>query len=247
MRRAKNAVEGKRWPVVEEVLLLRLFHRWARDPHPPGVGIQKGEIHMKIIGLTGGIACGKSTIAGILRDLGASIIDADAINNELTNPGGEALPRIRDAFGDYVFYPDGTLNRPVLSAIVFGNEDELQKLNTATHPLITRRMLSEIETCRKMGALVVVLDVPLLFEAGLSDMANVTVCASAPEDKQVERLKTRSGLSREQALRRIHSQWPLSEKERRSDIVIHTDKPIDELRHEVQKLYLEWSKPEDVL
>lgn len=201
---------------------------------------------MKIIGLTGGIACGKSTIAGLLKSMGAFIVDADDINAQITGPGGDALPLIREAFGDFVFYPDGTLNRPVLSAIVFQNEEALQRLNAATHPMITRRMLEEIETCRKMGTLVVVLDVPLLFEAGLSSLADVTVCASAPEERQIERLKTRSGLDREQALRRIHSQWPLSEKERRSDLVIHTDRPIDELRRDVHELYLEWSKPDFV-
>ncbi len=199
---------------------------------------------MKIIGLTGGIACGKSTIASLLRAMGALIVDADAINDQLTGPGGDALPLIRDAFGDYVFYPDGTLNRPVLSSIVFQNEEALEKLNAATHPLIQKQMLEEIETCRKMGTLVVVLDVPLLFEAGLSSLADITVCASAPEEMQIQRLKTRSGLDREQALRRIHSQWPLGEKERRSDIVIHTDKPMEELRRELHALYLEWSKPE---
>ena len=149
---------------------------------------------MKIIGLTGGIACGKSTIASLLKSMGASIVDADAINAQLTAPGGEALPLIHEAFGDFVFYPDGTLNRPVLSSIVFGNEDALQRLNAATHPLIQKHMLEQIETCRKMGALVVVLDVPLLFEAGLSSLADVTVCASAPEEKQIERLKTRLSL-----------------------------------------------------
>lgn len=201
---------------------------------------------MKIIGLTGGIACGKSTIANLLKGMGASIVDADAINGQLTAPGGEALPLIRQAFGEFVFYPDGTLNRPVLSSIVFQNEDALKRLNAATHPLIQKRMLEEIETCRKMGVLVVVLDVPLLFEAGLSNLVDVTVCASAPEEKQIERLKTCSGLDREQALRRIHSQWPLSEKERRSDIIIYTDKPMEELYREVHALYMEWSKPESV-
>ena len=201
---------------------------------------------MKIIGLTGGIACGKSTIADLLRSLGATIVDADAINLDLTNPGGEALPRIRDAFGEFVFYPDGTLNRSTLGALVFQNEEALQKLNEATHPLIVRRMVEEIETCRKMGVLLVVLDVPLLFEAGLAHMADITVCASAPEEKQIERLRLRSGLNRQQALNRIHSQWPLSEKERRSDIVIHTDKPIEDLRREVHDLYLEWVKPDFV-
>ena len=149
---------------------------------------------MKIIGLTGGIACGKSTIASLLKSMGASIVDADAINAQLTAPGGDALPLIEEAFGDFVFYPDGTLNRPVLSSIVFGNEDALQRLNAATHPLIQKHMLEQIETCRKMGALVVVLDVPLLFETGLSSLADVTVCASAPEEKQIERTCRRRSL-----------------------------------------------------
>lgn len=201
---------------------------------------------MKIIGLTGGIACGKSTIADILRGLGAGIVDADAINNQLTNPGGEALPRIREAFGEFVFYPDGTLNRPVLSGIVFGNDEALQKLNDATHPLITRKMQEQVEECRKMGMLVVVLDVPLLYEAGLQDMADVTVCASAPQELQIERMKQRSGLNREQAMSRIRSQWPLSEKERRADVVIHTDVSLAELRERVHQLYLEWSKQESL-
>ena len=199
---------------------------------------------MKIIGLTGGIACGKSTLAAMFQDLGAAVIDADEISRNLTAPGGEALPSLRETFGDFVFYPDGTLNRSTLSAIVFDNAEALQRLNATLHPLIERRLRQELETCRNMGALVVVLDVPLLFETGLSSLADVTVCASAPEEKQIERLKTRSGLDREQALRRIHSQWPLSEKERRSDIIIHTDKPMEELRREVHALYLEWSKPE---
>ena len=135
---------------------------------------------MKIIGLTGGIACGKSTIASLLKSMGASIVDADAINAQLTAPGGEALPLIHEAFGDFVFYPDGTLNRPVLSSIVFGNEDALQRLNAATHPLIQKHMLEQIETCRKMGALVVVLDVPLLFETGLSSLKKSRSSASRP-------------------------------------------------------------------
>jgi len=111
---------------------------------------------MKIIGLTGGIACGKTTVANMLRELGASIIDADAISHELTAPGGEALPGIREAFGRLVFFPDGTLNREVLAALVFSNEAERETLNKVTHPLILKRLREDIETCRKMGALIVV-------------------------------------------------------------------------------------------
>ena len=199
---------------------------------------------MKIIGLTGGIACGKSTISEMLKELGARIIDADQISHELTAPGGEGLPVIRKAFGDFVFYPDGTLNRCTLSEIVFRNVDERQKLNAALHPLITARIDQEIDICRKMGALLVVLDVPLLFEAGLEDMADVTVCASAPQAVQLERLRTRNGLSPEQSMHRIQSQLPLAEKESRSDLVIRTDKPEHELQAEIQELYHTWVSTE---
>lgn len=200
---------------------------------------------MKVIGLTGGIACGKSTVANILRDLGAAVIDADQISHELTAPGGESLPAIREAFGEFVFYPDGSLNRSVLASIVFEKEEEREKLNLATHPKIHERVLEEIEICRKMGALVVVLDVPLLFEVGLEELADITVCASAPLDTQLDRMKSRSGLEGQQAFNRINSQWPLEKKEKLSDIVIRTDKPFAELQHEMQQLYNTWCTQEE--
>ena len=195
---------------------------------------------MKIIGLTGGIACGKTTVADMLKELGASIIDADAISHELTAPGGEALPGIREAFGRLVFFPDGTLNREVLGALVFSNEAERENLNKVTHPLILNRLKEDIETCRKMGALIVVLDVPLLFEVGAEKLVDITVCTTSPEEVQIERMRTRSGLGREQAIKRIQSQMPLSEKEARADVVLDTNKPIDELQQEVLKLYNAW-------
>lgn len=195
---------------------------------------------MKIIGLTGGIACGKTTVATMLKELGASIIDADAISHELTAPGGEALPAIREAFGRLVFFPDGTLNREVLGALVFSNEAERETLNRVTHPLILNRLKEDIETCRKMGAVIVVLDVPLLFEVGAEKLADLTVCTTSPEEVQIERMRTRSGLGREQAIKRIESQMPLSEKEARADVVLDTNKPLDELQQEVLKLYNAW-------
>lgn len=195
---------------------------------------------MKIIGLTGGIACGKTTVANLLRELGASIIDADAISHELTAPGGEALPAIREAFGRLVFFPDGTLNREVLGALVFSNEAERETLNKVTHPLILNRLKEDIETCRKMGAVIVVLDVPLLFEVGAQALADITVCTTSPEEVQIERMRTRSGLGREQAIKRIESQMPLSEKEALADVVLDTNKPLDELQQEVLKLYNAW-------
>ena len=195
---------------------------------------------MKIIGLTGGIACGKSTLAAMFQDLGAAVIDADEISRNLTAPGGEALPSLRETFGDFVFYPDGTLNRSTLSAIVFDNAEALQRLNATLHPLIERRLRQELETCHKMGALVVVLDVPLLFETGLDSLAEAVVCAVSPEETQIRRLRERSGLDREQAQSRMRSQLPLEEKVARSQYVIDTDRPLDQLRADVQKLYEAW-------
>lgn len=197
---------------------------------------------MKIVGLTGGIACGKSMMADMFKEYGASIIDADKISRQLTLPGGEALGAIRETFGDFVFTPDGMLNREVLAEIVFQNEEDRQKLNDVMHPMIMERVKEKIEVCRKMGALVVVLDVPLLFEVGVDKLADVTICASSPQEVQIRRLRTRSGLNEEQSMHRIRSQMPLAEKEKLADLVINTDCSEEELRREVQKLYQEWIK-----
>ena len=195
---------------------------------------------MKIIALTGGIACGKSTLAEMLRKLGAPVVDADEVSRSLTAPGGKALPAIRKAFGSEVFQNDQTLNRAALAARVFQDPEQLRKLNAVTHPLIIERMQSEIERCRKSGAPVVVLDVPLLFETGLDRLADETVCVSAPLPVQLKRLMTRNGLTEEQAMRRIQSQMPLCEKEKLADRTISTDCPLEELRARMGRLYRQW-------
>lgn len=195
---------------------------------------------MTTISLTGGIACGKSTVASMLHALGASIIDADQISRSLTAPGGAALSPIREAFGDGVFQADGTLNRAALSAVVFGNAEKLETLNRITHPLILQEMERQKEACRKQGAEAVVLDVPLLFEANMQHLGDFTVCVTAPEEVQIRRMADRNGFTREEALSRIRSQMPVSEKAARSDIVIDTHKPLSELEEEVRRLYEGW-------
>ena len=195
---------------------------------------------MKIIALTGGIACGKSTLAEMLRELGAPVVDADEVSRSLTAPGGKALPALREAFGGEVFQDGQTLNRAALAARVFQDPEQLRKLNAVTHPLIIERMQSEIERCRESGAPVVVLDVPLLFETGLDRLADETVCVSAPLPVQLKRLMTRNGLTEEQAMRRIQSQMPLCEKEKLADRTISTDCPLEELRARMSRLYRQW-------
>ena len=195
---------------------------------------------MLTIALTGGIACGKSTVAEMLQSFGASVIDADAISRGLTAPGGAALPMIRQTFGGDVFHADGTLDRKALSQKVFGNEAALAKLNGITHPMILAEMEAQKEACRKQGAEAVVLDVPLLFEANMQHLGDFIVCVTAPEEVQIQRMASRNGFTREEALSRIQSQMPVWEKARRSDVVIDTDRPIDELEQEVRRLYQGW-------
>lgn len=192
---------------------------------------------MMTLGLTGGIACGKTTVAGWLQDLGASVMDADAISRSITKTGGEALPAIREAFGGEVFTDGGELDRAALGDRVFANEADRVRLNAILHPMIARRMAEEIADCRKKGAQIVVLDIPLLYEAGMETMADRVVCVSARMETQIARLKVRNGLSRSEALMRIRSQWPLSEKEARADFVIYTDRPTEDAYAKTADMY----------
>ncbi|MBQ7868436.1 MAG: dephospho-CoA kinase [Clostridia bacterium] len=194
-----------------------------------------------IVGLTGGIACGKSTVAQMLQECGAFIVDADAISRSLTAPGGAGLAPVRQAFGDAVFAPDGTLDRAALAKIVFASDEKRAQLNAVLHPLIRQEMLDQTALGQKQGAKVVVLDVPLLFEAGMQDMADLTVCVYAPQQVQIDRMASRNGYTREEALSRILSQMPVDEKRRLSDFDLNTDQPLDRLRLEVRRLYDSWA------
>jgi len=151
---------------------------------------------------------------------------------------GEALPSIFAAFGDDFQMPDGSLNRAALANLVFSDDGARARLNGILHPMIETRMRHQLEICRKMGTNIVVLDVPLLYEAGMEGLADEVWCVSAPQALQLERLMTRDGLSREQAESRMGSQWPLAEKERRADAVIRTDVPLEDVCNQVLRLYI---------
>ena len=195
---------------------------------------------MYIIALTGGIACGKTTVSQMLAERGAAVIDADQISRGLTAPGGKALPMVREAFGDGVFLEDGTLDRTQLAKVVFADREAIERLNAIIHPLVQREMDAQLELCRKNGEQVVVLDVPLLFEAGMQHMGDIVACVTAPQEIQIMRMHSRNGYTREEAMSRIRSQMAVDEKAKRSDVVIDTNCTLDELRTNVEMLYQEW-------
>ncbi len=172
-----------------------------------------------VVGLTGGIASGKSNIARALVREGAFVIDADGISHALTAPGGAALPLLRERFGDRIFNGD-TLDRKRFGDYVFGNREGLEALNAILHPMILAEIERAIEEHRGLTALV--MDVPLLYEVGWDRMCDEVWCAYAPFFEQVLRLMRRDGHSFCQSLRRVRAQLPLRRKRRMADHFIDT-------------------------
>ena len=186
------------------------------------------------IGLTGSIACGKSTVSKFLCEQGYTVVDADAISHRLTAPGGDALPAIREAFGDAVFCGDA-LDRRALGALVFADSSKRQALNAILHPMILERIYSELDAGDAPDTLIFG-DIPLLYECHMEEHFDRIWVVSAQEETQLDRLMQRDGLTKEEALSRIRSQMPLEEKRRRADAVIHTDGPILQTQRQVRRL-----------
>jgi dephospho-CoA kinase len=194
---------------------------------------------MKIIGLTGGIATGKSTVSKIIMELGIPVIDADQIAREIVEPGKAAHREIKDFFGQGVLQKDGTLNRQVLGEMVFSNPTLLAKLNEITHPRILQVMESRLEKMKDTGVPLVVLDIPLLLEGGSQARAIVdeiwlVVC---DYNTQIGRLILRNGLTRKEAEARIKAQIPLKEKIKYAHRIIDNSGDINETARQV-KIYI---------
>ena len=189
-----------------------------------------------MLGLTGGIGCGKSEAARHLRALGAAHIDADAVSRALTAPGGEALPEIRREFGDAVFGPDGALDRRALAEIVFSDPAARHRLEGIIHPLVWARTLRSIA---ESDAPVAVLDVPLRFESGMDALCGEVWAMSADAATQIQRVRERDGLTEAQARARIANQMPMAQRNERAARVIDSARPIEETRSELTRLYRE--------
>ena len=185
----------------------------------------------RIIGLTGGIACGKTNLTDALRDAGERICDADEISRALTKDGGMALPLIREAFGDAVFH-GGCLDRRALADRIFASPEDRKKLEAILHPLIFEAIRRQVETAEGR----MFLSAPLLYECALDRLCDTVWCAWIPEEEQIRRLEARDRIPREKALEKIRSQMSAAEKAARADLVIPTDGTPEESRALVLKM-----------
>ncbi|HXH50371.1 MAG TPA: dephospho-CoA kinase [Terriglobia bacterium] len=195
-------------------------------------------VSARYFGLTGGIASGKTTVAGMLRELGAYIIDADKIGHEMLLPSSPAYPELVAAFGRGILDSAGRIDRGKLGSLVFRDPAKLQQLNRIVHPRIIERVsrLAADHHRRNPGAVVIV-DAALIYETGIPGRFMKTIVAWCRPEQQVERLITKTGLSREEADQRIASQMPAEEKRRRADFVIDCSGTLENTRRQVEDLY----------
>jgi len=194
---------------------------------------------MKVIGLTGGIGSGKSTVAQSLTELGAAIVDLDRVGHEALKAGGETWERIVGEFGKSILTPGGDIDRARLGEIVFNNPEALARLNRIMHPVIDTMVNAKVEEYRRQGAKVVVLEAAAMLEADRASQVDELWVTIAPEATLMNRLVERPGLSEEEAKARISSQMSSEERVRHADVVIDTDCTLDELK---ARVLVEWQK-----
>ena len=188
----------------------------------------------KIVGLTGGIGSGKSTVARRWKQLGASVLDADFYSRHALDPGTECYEKTAELFGEKCIRPDGTMDRAYIAARIFTNLELRASLNAIIHPYVLRRMISETERCEKRW---VVWEVPLLFESGFDAYCDLNVAVLCDESIRVERIMARDGSTREHALARIRSQMNDAERRQKADAVLENDSDLAALICAADALY----------
>ncbi len=192
---------------------------------------------MKIIGITGGIGSGKSTVANILQNFGAKVIDADRISREVTEKGQPALKEIVDYFGEEVLNKDGDLDRKKLGEIVFKDGEKLKTLNDITHKYIIERIRQYLDKFKAENARVVVLDVPLPVKHGFLDIVDEVWVVVAKKETRVKRIIERNGFSYKEAISRINAQQSDEDYLKIADEVIQNDGTTEDLVKYVTMLY----------
>jgi len=195
---------------------------------------------MKVIGLTGNIASGKSVVASMLQDLGAKVVDADDIARKVVEPNEPAWREIVNTFGRDILNPDETINRKKLGEIIFNDNEKRKILNNITHPKIIQKVREAVETHKNENVEAVIIEAALIVEkGGLKDLIEKLIVVTSEEEAQIKRLTKRNSLSKEEALSRINSQMPTSEKALHADYIIDNSGTIDKTQDQVKSI---WNK-----
>lgn len=189
-----------------------------------------------IVGLTGGIASGKSTVAEMFRGFGVTVVDADELAREIVQPGEPALEEIAERFGDEVI-DEGRLDREVLGDVIFEDEDARRDLEAITHPRIARRMRHRADRARQSGESWMIYDAALIVENNLHRGLDALVVVAAATETQIERLMARDDLGRDEAASRIDAQMPLEQKLAVADYVVDNDGSLEATRRQVERLH----------
>lgn len=204
----------------------------------------------KVIGLSGGIGTGKSSVSRLFAALGAVVVDADAIVHELQAPGAPMVDAIAAEFGPEVIDSEGALDRAALGAIVFRDASARLRLGKIVHPGVGIAMAERMAQAQRDGAVLIVLDIPLLFEGrkansgGASALPfDVTILVYAPEAAQIERQMSRDGCDRDEALRRIRSQLPIEDKKAMADVIVDNSGDLAETERQVRELFDRFTAP----
>jgi dephospho-CoA kinase len=187
-----------------------------------------------VLGVTGNIASGKSTVSGILSELGATVIDSDLVYRELVGPGQPLLHELAERFGDDIIAADGSLDRPALGKIVFSDPEALADLDRLTHPAVIAEVDRRVE---EIAQGVVVLDAVKLIESGHAERCDAVWVVITSPDEQVTRLMIRNKLSEDEARRRVEAQPPLESKLKRADLVIDNSGTVEQTREQVERAW----------
>ncbi|MCY7779932.1 dephospho-CoA kinase [Bacillus haynesii] len=197
-----------------------------------------------VIGLTGGIASGKSTVAQMFQQCGITVVDADVIAKEAVEQGMPAYQKIAETFGEGVLLETGDIDRRKLGEIVFANEEKRMQLNAIVHPEVRKMMIKQRDEAIRAGERFVVLDIPLLYESGLERLTDKVIVVWVPRELQLERLMKRNQLNEDEALKRIHAQHSLEEKKKRADAVIDNSGSLKDTEAQLHQLLDTWSNTE---
>lgn len=199
------------------------------------------------IGLTGGIACGKSTVAKIFVKNGAHVIDFDLLAHKVQQPGKPAWQKVVDCFGKDILRTDRKIDRDKLGTIVFADKNKLNKLNRIVHPFVYREWYEQLDKISKKEKHAIVLsDIPLLFEGKKQHLFDLTILVVVEPEDQIRRLIARNHMTREEARKRLKSQMPIGEKKSLADIVIDNKGSISETKKAVKKIWRDLLQKEKV-